>query len=1087
LLALFTVAVVLLLSSGPARATNTEARYVPGEILLRFRAGTDTLDHERTALRIEGEIVKRDLALDYAKIQLRAGISVEEALGRLQADPTIEWAQPNYLREALDCTDAPQDRYLRDTTADPALRDQWGIFRTAVYSLWRQIAAGDPTVKIGIVDSGINNYASPHSAIAANVLNGPNDGFDYVQDDNDPTDAGPNRGHGTKVAGVAAAVADDHGIVGVAPCAKMIFVRVLDCNQPNCEGSSEDIADGIRFAADKDCDVINLSLGGVPYAPVERAAVLYAIKKGAILVAASGNDSTATLRYPARFPEVIAVGASTPANQIPAFSNYGENLDVVAPGTEIWTCSADTAYAMVNGTSFATPFVSGICALLRARFPEIKQHEAEAWLRTHTIATDQPDRDGFGRVDYRKLQDRSDFASFGDAAHENHFWEWMGNEVSHEESTADPKDDDGVPNGAGDGGNDGTFPRSFSELPYLPWHLTEIPDTVHVTLTTARAAGPRYGPTFEKSLHLTNWFDWNSDGTYHPISDYRVSAFAQNPATWGVDQKEFHIGFAQTDEHILGNPLTVRTRLAYGEAAITHASFTKYGEVEETRFINFVEEFDRETRLFTPPLYMTMESWTPVPDPQPLWSHHGRWEFASSPHPTTPPCDFDPGPTNKMISPVMDWREYTKAYVKFDYCHQILGCPGGGGPDLCRFELVIGGSVVFTTPIPGGAGTMSFDFSSFVGPPGVEAHIIMQTDRPGLLYVDDVRIWAYDDSKPAAISSLDASRQPGGTDVRLVWTDPEENSPPVPGANPWATSFLLRCAKDPIDTLEKWDHATVLTPQDAVGTFPVPTNLPPGTGIQDVVFRLPSAHQGYSFAVRTGDEVTNVSTTWPTGTESTIPTLAVSVAGVPLGPVAPGSLVPVQFELSNNGGAQEAFQVESSDSRDWHLGFEEFGQRSTPSWRLLDYGDTDVLEVWVQIPGGSAGDVDTVTVVATALSSGGTVNDSDQVIFTVSGVASVVESALPSKTTLRLVGASPSRGPFSFRTAVPRASDGVIDVFDATGKRLRTIARGPFSAGIHDFSWDGTDDAGRQAPSGVYAARLQIGDEHRAVRIVRIR
>lgn len=1060
--------------------------YVEGEVLVRFRPGADRPAQERAAALVQGEIVKREFVLDYAKLELRVGASVEQAVARLEDDPAVVWAEPNYLREALDCTNSPQDPYLLDNTNAVATRGQWGVFQTGVYSLWRHLAPTDTTVRIGVIDSGINNYASPHPSIAANVLNGANDGFDYVQDDNDPTDQGPWKGHGTAVAGVLAAVANNQGIVGIAPCAELIFVRTLDCNLENCEGNVEDTASAIKFAADKNCDVINLSLGGLQYSKLERDAVLYAIGKGAIVVAASGNDTADSLRFPARFPEVIAVGASTPTDGVASFSNYGPTLDVVAPGDEIWTCSADTAYAAVDGTSFATPFVAGVCGLLRARFPEMKAHEAEAWLRARTVATSDPTKDGHGRVDFPRLEDASDVAAYGETQHENHFWEWLGEDVTHEAYSDDPADDDGVPNSVVDGGNDGMFPRSFSELPLMPYHLGGA-DTLKVLVSTSRHDGPRYGGEASKQLYLNSWFDWGSDNSFHFAYDRELTAEAINPQDWSGDSMEVGVTILPLDEHILGNPLTVRTRLHYSnvEPVTTPEGFSDYGEVEDTRFINFVEEFDMGLREFSPiPPYMTMNGWGVVPDPQPLWTHHGRWEFASSPHPISPACDFNPSPPNPMISPVMDWTEYSKAFVKFDYCHAVFPCPGGGGPDLCRFELRIGPTLAFSTPIPGGSGTMSFDFTSFVGVPGVTAHVVMETDKPGVLFVDDIRIWAYDDSKPAALTDLVASRQPGGNAVRLQWSDPNENTAPIPpGANPRASTYMLRFAKDPIATLADWDLASRLLRRDAPGGFPVPA---PGPGAVDASFDVPSAHQTYHVAVRTGDEVTNLSPIGGNTQESTIPDLALSVVGGPDQAVSPGQMVMLEFELANNGTVKESIRIDATDTQLWVDGFQDMGQVSSPTWRLLDYGTSEVLQVWVGVTG-NGGDTDTVTVVATALSSEGTVTDSDQVVLTVSGTSAVAQNGLPSKASLRLVGSNPSRGAVIMRAALPRAGEATLDVYNAVGARVRSVARRTFAAGLHDLTWDGADDAGREMPSGVYAARLRVGDEQRAVRIVRVR
>jgi hypothetical protein len=217
-------------------------------------------------------------------------------------------------------------------------------------------------ITIAIVDSGVN---ATHPDLQPNMVAG----YDFVDDDATPTDF---FGHGTHVAGIAAAKGSNGiGISGIAPNAKIMPVRVLDAGGL---GSYMDIAQGIVYAADKGAKVINLSLGGTGYSSTIDAAAQYAVSKGAVVVAAAGNDGTNELFYPASLPSVISVGSVDdvfPSPTVSYVSYYGKG-DIVAPGENVFsTCTVSgsappcsTGYAVDSGTSMASPEVAGAAALL---------------------------------------------------------------------------------------------------------------------------------------------------------------------------------------------------------------------------------------------------------------------------------------------------------------------------------------------------------------------------------------------------------------------------------------------------------------------------------------------------------------------------------------------------------------------------------------------------------------------------------------------------------------------------------------------------------------------------------------------------
>ena len=857
----------------PARAQELKDRFVEGEVLVAFRPEIPEWQREVAVRALGARTARRSDVLGYVKVTLPAEMTVDEAVRQFTADRRVLWSEPNYIQQALDIL-SPQDPYL--TNATGTANNQWGVFTTGVYSLWRQITDGQQCGTIAIVDSGIWDYDSPHPDLAASILNGANDGFDYVDDNAVPEDAGANAGHGTMVAGVAAAAANLQGIAGIAPCARFRVVRVLDCGWGGvgCEGNVDDIANGIRFAADKGSDVINLSLGGWNYPQAERNAVLYAIEKGCIVVAASGNDYAGRIRYPARFPEVIAVGASNRSDQVADWSNYGANLDVVAPGDSMWTTSGASGYDRVSGTSFATPFVSGVCALLGHRNPAIKQHEAEAWLQSHAVSI-HVERDGYGRIDYRKLEDWSDSPAHAPASHRDFGWEWLGVDASHEKGMADPMDDDGVSNSAVDGEDDGVFPISASKLPLIPAHLG--PSSLLYSLSVADHSGPRYGPDAAKKIYVEGYADWNADGVLYP-----TGGFAENPGTWVDDGKEVESGISVIDEHLLGNPMMMRTRLSYGGPAGPSGP-AEFGEVEDDFMVNIVEDFDVELHHLNPGVFLSMSGWSLSPDPDdPFFRNHGSWHMAKGAHPPSAPCTGAIETVAVMRTPSMDWSEYTTAKLSFVYCHFYEVCPPGSPPDHCHVEIIRDGVPVETIPMPIGSGTMVKDLSAHVGSAAVEIHWVVETDWPGAFYVDDVEVWAYDDSAPAAVTNLTAQRTPGDPVLRLDWTDPEENGPAAPPAsNKKAEMIALRYSASTINNEDDWLQALPWTPMDVTGggTFPQPGTA--GTA-NSADLRVPSAHQEYYAAHRMGDEVVNISTLSNVPREATLP----DVGGHPHGRAA---------------------------------------------------------------------------------------------------------------------------------------------------------------------------------------------------------
>lgn len=267
---------------------------------------------------------------------------------------------------------------------DPGATQQWGLRAIRAYDAWG--ASRGTGIVVAVIDTGVD---ARHPDLAGRVL----PGRDFVDDDDDAADA---KGHGTHVAGTIAANAGNGvGIASVAPGAKIMPVRVLG---PDGEGDPGDVAAGIRWAIDHGARVINLSLAQDDELPLAGDTLLrdtrvdQAIKDAAragaaVVVAAGNNDAGGTGRtaYDSDTAGVLVVGATTSDDRRAAYSNFGEGLDVVAPGggsdTDAKVCSdpnwivstwwnpqsKTSDYGGGCGTSMAVAHVSGIVALLMSR------------------------------------------------------------------------------------------------------------------------------------------------------------------------------------------------------------------------------------------------------------------------------------------------------------------------------------------------------------------------------------------------------------------------------------------------------------------------------------------------------------------------------------------------------------------------------------------------------------------------------------------------------------------------------------------------------------------------------------------------
>jgi thermitase len=317
-----------------------EPVFVPGQLIVKFVEDTPEEAISRIHKKLKGKVLEKNADLGFHVVG--TGRKIERMVRRYRKFREVEYAEPNYLFKAFY---VPNDSYYSY---------QYGPQKIDAPPAW-DVTSGNPQVKIAVVDTGIQLN---HPDLAGKIVAG----RDFVQNDDIPDDE---NGHGTHVAGIAAAVTNDGiGIAGVAPNVSLMPVRVLDSSGA---GSLSAVANGILYAANQGAQVINLSLGAPQGAYSLLYAVTYAWNKGSVIVAAAGNDGAEEPNYPAYYPNVIAVASTDSSDRRSSFSNYGQWVDVAAPGSDILSTYLGSRYAYLSGTSMASPHVAGLAALLASQ------------------------------------------------------------------------------------------------------------------------------------------------------------------------------------------------------------------------------------------------------------------------------------------------------------------------------------------------------------------------------------------------------------------------------------------------------------------------------------------------------------------------------------------------------------------------------------------------------------------------------------------------------------------------------------------------------------------------------------------------
>jgi hypothetical protein len=381
--------------------------FVPGEVIVKYKTSQPG---KVGALSVQGAVMKMQEADDRLEVKAtyeamgvahlsKPGQDVQATIRQLEANPDVEYAEPNYVVHALGASaneagvveilsEAQADAHTSACTFALTCTDWFGVL-----SSWTRITAGLTNKPIvAVIDTGVklthsklSNALWVNASEQAGTAGLDNDGNGYVDDINgwnfndgnsNPDDC---NGHGTHVAGIVRGMTQDLAAGDSStPLIQIMPLKFLNCSGA---GSTSNAIAAIYYAVNKGAKVLNNSWGGGGYSRSLNEAIAYSYSGNALFVAAAGNYSTnnnSTAMYPANYdvPNVLSVAATDDYDALAYFSNYGNStVHIGAPGVLIYSTYIPNTYATLNGTSMAAPMVSGLAALMSRERPTMTGYQ----------------------------------------------------------------------------------------------------------------------------------------------------------------------------------------------------------------------------------------------------------------------------------------------------------------------------------------------------------------------------------------------------------------------------------------------------------------------------------------------------------------------------------------------------------------------------------------------------------------------------------------------------------------------------------------------------------------------------------------
>jgi thermitase len=338
------VIIILLISSfptivfaAPPDNPTPASEFSSQQILVKFKPDVTLPEVAEIHRQLGGQVKETIPDIGVQVVTVPKGQEKAKAKA-YSANAKVAYAEPDFVAQAMGNPD------------DSGFVNQWDMAKIQTPEAW-DVTTGSPTITIAILDTGVD---LDHPDLANKIISNIKFSNSATTDDV--------YGHGTHVAGIAAAMTNNGiGVAGLGYSCSIVNVKVLD---DNGMGAYSWIVSGIIWAADNGADIINLSLGA-PYASSAlEDAVNYAWGKGVVIVAAAGNNGDTTPMYPAYYTNCIAVAATDANDARASWSNYGDWVDVAAPGVSIYSTLKDNSYGYLSGTSMASPHIAGLAALV---------------------------------------------------------------------------------------------------------------------------------------------------------------------------------------------------------------------------------------------------------------------------------------------------------------------------------------------------------------------------------------------------------------------------------------------------------------------------------------------------------------------------------------------------------------------------------------------------------------------------------------------------------------------------------------------------------------------------------------------------
>jgi subtilisin family serine protease len=333
----------------------------------------------QAAARLSPGVVQYYAEVDEYVVDVPPGMSENSYADSLLATGEYEYAIPNWI-----CVPVL-------TPNDPLFSSQWHHQKIQSAKAW-DLTTGSSSLTLAVVDTGIDLN---HADLKAHLVPGYNSATKLAQvDGGDVSDI---NGHGTATAGTAAAIGNNGtGVAGVAWNPKIMMVRTT--NKSDGTATLADMLWGARWAAEHGAKLVSVSYSGVGAVAVQTTGV-YLKSLGSLLIFAAGNSDKDLKSFD--WPDVIIVGATNSSDAKAGFSSYGKAVDLFAPGVDIWTTQKGGGYSPVSGTSFSTPMVNGVAAMIWSAHPGLTVNQVQTILLVSCDDLGPPGEDeywGYGRA-----------------------------------------------------------------------------------------------------------------------------------------------------------------------------------------------------------------------------------------------------------------------------------------------------------------------------------------------------------------------------------------------------------------------------------------------------------------------------------------------------------------------------------------------------------------------------------------------------------------------------------------------------------------------------------------------------------------